>query len=137
MSVSSLVRGVHHVAVQTACLDLSIKFYTELFEAELVVRRPFKRREMAWLRWGNLRLELFSVRSGEQLSGWDDCIPGPVHLAFEVENLNVFLDRAKRLGFGFHPSHPEPFVPPVSGASPIAYLLGPDGEEVEVREPGD
>jgi hypothetical protein len=40
-------------------------------------------------------------------------------------------------GARFHPSHPEPFLPPVPGASKIAYLLGPDGEEVEIRDRDD
>ena len=126
---------IHHVALQTANFDQAIKFYTELFGAELLVRRPFKRREMAWLKIGGIQLELFCVRAGERLIDWNDFLPGPVHLAFEVDNLDDFLDRAKTLGALLHPSHPEPFTPPVSGAGRIAYLLGPDGEEVEVREP--
>ena len=64
-----------------------------------------------------------------------DFVPGPVHLCFEVADLDHFLDRAKSLGAQLHPSHPEPFTPPVPEAGRIAYLLGPDGEEVEVREP--
>jgi catechol 2,3-dioxygenase-like lactoylglutathione lyase family enzyme len=128
---------LHHVAVQTAHFDQSLQFYTEILGAELLVRRPFKRREMAWLKVGDVSLELFSTRSGEadRLQQWTDYIPGPVHLAFEVDDLNVFLDRAIKLGIRLHPSHSEPFTPPVPGAGRIAYLLGPDGEEVEVREP--
>jgi catechol 2,3-dioxygenase-like lactoylglutathione lyase family enzyme len=125
---------IHHVALQTAHFEQAIKFYTELFGAELVVRRPFKRREMAWLRIGGIQLELFSARTGEQLIDWNDFLPGPVHLAFEVNDLEGFLHRAKTLGAQLHPSHPAPFTPPVPGAGRIAYLLGPDGEEVEVRE---
>ena len=41
-----------------------------------------------------------------------------------------------RRGARFHPSHPRPFTPPIAGARPIAYLLGQDGEEVEVRAGG-
>lgn len=128
---------LHHVAVQTAHFDQSLRFYTELLGAELLVRRPFKRREMAWLKAGEVSIELFSVRTGEAdlLQSWTDYIPGPVHLAFEVDDINTFLDRAQNLGARLHPSHPDPFIPPVPGAGRIAYLLGPDGEEVEVREP--
>lgn len=129
------VSRLHHVALQSAHLDQAVRFYTELFGAELLSRRPFKRREMAWLRIGDLKLELFSARAGERLNKWSDFIPGPVHLAFEVADLDAFLERVKSLGAHLHPSHPEPFTPPVPGAGRIAYLLGPDGEEVEVREP--
>lgn len=128
---------LHHVAVQTAHFDQSLQFYTVLLGAELLVRRPFKRREMAWLKVGEISIELFSTRSSEEelLQQWTDYIPGPVHLAFEVEDLNAFLERATKFGARLHPSHPEPFTPPVPGAGRIAYLLGPDGEEVEIREP--
>ena len=126
---------VHHVALQTVHLDQTVRFYIELFDAQLLSRRPFKRREMAWLKIGDMKLELFSARTGESLNDWNDFIPGPVHLAFEVADLDTFLNRAKSLGAQLHPSHPEPFTPPVPGAGRIAYLLGPDGEEVEVREP--
>ena len=130
-----MIPRIHHVALQTAHLDEALRFYTELFGAQLLVRRPFKRREMAWLKMGDIQLELFSVRAGERLIDWNDFLPGPVHLAFEVENLEDFLNRAKAVGAVLHPSHPEPFTPPAAGAGRIAYLLGPDGEEVEVREP--
>jgi glyoxylase I family protein len=115
---------IHHVALQTAQFDQSIKFYTEILGAELLERRPFKRREMAWLRAGDTRLEWLSVRRGETLSPWSDVQPGPVHLVFEVPNLNEFLTRAPEMGASFHPSHPEPFTPPVPGAGRMAYLLG-------------
>ena len=128
---------LHHVAVQTAHFEQSLRFYIELLGAELLVRRPFKRREMAWLKVGDVRLELFSTRSGEgeRLQDWNDYIPGPVHLAIEVDDLDRFLQRAQEQGARFHPSHQEPFIPPAPGAGRIAYLLGPDGEEVEIREP--
>jgi catechol 2,3-dioxygenase-like lactoylglutathione lyase family enzyme len=126
---------IHHVALQAAQFDQSIKFYTEILGAERLERPPFKRREMAWRRIGTPRLELFSARHEKALSLWSDFQPGPVHLAFEVPNLNAFLTRALEREATFHPSQPEPFTPPVPGAGRMAYLLGPDGEEVEIREP--
>jgi glyoxylase I family protein len=125
--------SVHHVALQTNDLDKSIHFYTQIIGAELVSRRPFKRRELAWMKLGPLRFEVFSKRAGETLEEWRDFYVGPVHLAFLVENLDEFLAHALENGARFHPSHPEPFIPPAAGATRIAYLLGPDGEEVEIR----
>ncbi len=127
------VAGIHHVAVQTSDLDAALRFYVDLLGAELLERRPFKRREMAWLRAGSLRIELFSRRAGEELLPWDDRYSGPVHLSFMVEDVDAFLYAALARGARLHPSHPEPFVPPVAGAGKMAYLLGPDGEEVEIR----
>lgn len=125
---------VDHVALQTAHFDEAIEFYTRILGAELIERRPFKCRQMAWLRIGSVKLELFGAREGEALQPWSDFAVGPVHLALRVPNLDDFLKQALAAGARFHPSHPAPFTPPVPGARPIAYLLGPDGEEVEIRD---
>jgi catechol 2,3-dioxygenase-like lactoylglutathione lyase family enzyme len=127
------VRAIHHVAIQTSDLDRALAFYVDLLGAELLVRRPFKQREMAWLRIGSVQLELFSARRGQQLLPWSDDTSGPVHLALVVDDIDAFLAAALARGAKYHPSHPAPFVPPVPGAGKMAYLLGPDGEEVEIR----
>ena len=132
-----IVTSIHHIAIQTSDLDRALAFYVDLLGAELLVRRQFKSRQMAWLRVGHVQLELFSNRAGQSLKPWSDFYSGPVHLAFQVDDLDAFLQEAHALGARFHPSHPAPFVPPVPGAGKIAYLLGPDGEEVEIREAGD
>lgn len=125
--------SIDHVAVQTSDLDAAVHFYVDILGAELLERRKFKRRNMAWLRVGNAKIELFSKRDGEALQAWTDFYSGPVHIAFAVSDLDGFLSEALSKGASLHPSHPAPFVPPVEGASKIAYLLGPDGEEVEIR----
>jgi len=128
---------VDHIALQTSHFDAAIDFYVRILGAELLSRGRFKRREQAWLRIGEgenaVKLELFSRRDGETLAAWSDFTSGPVHLAFRVPNLDSFLMEAQAKGAVLHPSHPTPFTPPVAGAKPIAYLLGPDGEEVEIR----
>lgn len=127
-----------HIALQTSHFDAAVDFYTRILGAELLSRSRFKRREMAWLKLGvgeaAVKLELFSRRDGETLAPWSDFTSGPVHLALCVPNLEAFLTEALAKGATFHPSHPAPFTPPVAGARPIAYLLGPDGEEVEIRD---
>ena len=131
------ITAIDHVAVQTSDLDAALDFYMRILGAELIMRGKFKRREMAWLRVGVVKIELFSQRAGESLRPWNDFASGPVHMAFLVPNLDAFLREALAKGARFHPSHPAPFVPPVEGASKIVYLLGPDGEEVELRDSND
>lgn len=130
---SDAARGIHHVAVQTSDLERALTFYARVMGATILQRASFKRRETAWLRSGSMIIELFSKRQGEQLQPWTDFYSGPVHLAFAVDDLAAFLSHAQSHGVTFHPSHPNVFVPPVPNAPQIAYLLGPDGEEVEVR----
>lgn len=129
---------IDHIALQTSHFDAAIDFYVRILGAELLSRGRFKRREAAWLRIGEggstVKLELFSRRDGDTLAPWTDFTSGPVHLALRVPNLDAFLVEALAKGATFHPSHPTPFTPPVAGARRIAYLLGPDGEEVEIRD---
>ncbi|MCE9605694.1 MAG: VOC family protein [Planctomycetia bacterium] len=130
--------AIDHIALQTSHFEAAIDFYVRILGAELLQQGRFKRRLAAWLKIGTgdnaVKLELFSVRDGEALAPWSDFTSGPVHLALRVPDLNAFLIEARAKGAVLHPSHPEPFTPPVAGARPIAYLLGPDGEEVEIRD---
>lgn len=128
-----MVQTIHHIAIQTNDIDKSIHFYKEILGAELLEKKRFKKRHMAWLKVGEVKLEVFSKRKGEILEKWNDFYSGPVHVAFSVHDIDAFLENAVKNGAQFHPSHPQPFVPPVPGANKIAYLLGPDGEEVEIR----
>ena len=130
---SPKVLAVHHVALQTSDIDAAIRFYVDVLGGLLVERNKFKRREMAWISLAGLRIELFSKREGEKLQPWSDYYSGPVHLALLVPDLDTFVEHAKSKGVGLHPSHPTVFAPPVEVPVRIAYLLGPDGEEVEIR----
>ena len=133
----SKVAAIHHVAIQTDDIEKALHFYVDILGAEVIKRNRFKKREMAWLRAGGTTIELFSKREGDELSAWHDRQAGPIHIAFVVEDLDSFLESALSKGARFHHSKPEPFVPPVPGAQKIAYLLGPDGEEVEIRNLSD
>jgi glyoxylase I family protein len=131
------VIAIHHVAIQTDDIERALHFYVDILGAEVIKRNKFKKRQMAWLRVGAMTIELFSKRDGDQLSVWHDRQAGPIHIAFAVEDLDIFLESALSKGAQFHSSKPEPFIPPVPGAQKIAYLSGPDGEEVEIRNLSD
>jgi predicted dehydrogenase/catechol 2,3-dioxygenase-like lactoylglutathione lyase family enzyme len=126
--------ALHHVAIQTQSFETAIDFYTRVLGIQLIERKTFKSRELAWLRLGNSMIELYSARRGEALSPWNDHNVGTVHFAIQVPNLDCYLSSVLSRGAEFHPSHPEPFCPPVRNARPIALLRGPDGEEIEVRD---
>lgn len=131
---SQLTLALDHVAIQTTNLDQALAFYVDGLGGNLTSRAPFKTREQAWVVLGGVKLEIYTVRQGEELLPWKDEYRGPVHLAFSVENLEAFLAEVARKGIFLHPSHPTPFRPPVPNPPLIAYLHGPDGEEVEIRE---
>lgn len=137
MSTNKVI-NIMHVAIQTSNIDQAISFYTKILGAELILPpTKFKRRYVAWLKVGSTKIELFSKRNSEVLDKWSDYYSGPIHIAFGVDNIDSFLEEAHSKGAKFHPSHPEPFIPPVKNAKKIAYLLGPDGEEVEIRSVND
>lgn len=128
------VKAIHHIAIQTSDIEKTINFYVKVLGCELVDKYPFKKRTMAWLKINETFIEVFSKRDDDQLMKWNDLYSGPVHISFIVENLEPFISQAIKLGAKLHPSHPEIFTPPVNGAKPLAYLLGPDGEEIEIKE---
>lgn len=124
---------VHHIAIQTGKFRESIIFYRNLGLIVLEEKR-FKKRELSWIDAGTVLIELYSKKDDEELDAWSDRYSGPVHLAFSVQNFPETIRELREKKIPFHPSHPEPFLPPVANAKWVAYLLGPDGEEVEIRE---
>lgn len=128
------VVGIHHIAIQTSDFKKSLNFYVDILGFKLLENKIFKKRKFAWIETNGIKIELYSKRNDEELIKWDDKFCGPVHLAFVVKDLNEFVNDILSKGYKLHPSHPQIFTPPVVGAKPIAYLYGPDGEEIEFRE---
>ncbi len=128
--------AMHHVAIQTADFCRAFWFYTELLGLS-VVKAPFDfnhKRTLAWLDAGGVLIELYSVKEGWQPEPYCDRRLGADHIAFEFADLQAILDKLTRNGFTILKG---PFLPPTGDPDQpcVAIVRGPDGEELELREP--
>lgn len=125
---------LHHVAIQTAHFDKAFHFYAEVLGMR-VIKQPyrFKERKLAWLDAGAILVELYSVKNGKEPQPYDTRRVGADHIAFEVDDLDQFL---QYLGENDVPILKPPFRPPSDDPDQpaIAFIAGVDGEEIEVRQ---
>ena len=116
---------VNHVSVNAKDLEASVRFYTELFGAELLATPNFGM-PVQWLGLGDTQLHLFE-RDQEPLSNH--------HFAVEVDELEPVYRKAEQLdafdsrGFGHH-------LFELPGDCAQLYLRDPAGNLVEIDTPG-
>lgn len=122
-----------HTSITVRDLDASIRFYTEVLGLEFERRRPIpeNRAEIAFVRdpQSGARVELThwtektAIDAGEQLD----------HLAFQTDDLDAFLARARAQGVRVAK---EPFSLR-GGSGRLAFVLDPDDVWIELIEPKD
>jgi glyoxylase I family protein len=126
---------LHHVAVQTKNFDAAFKFYTKLLGLR-IVKEPYRfkgKRTLAFLDAGGILIELYGVKDGTEPQPYDERRIGADHIAFEVANLDGFLESLKEQNTKVLK---EPFLPPTNDPNQtrVAFIEGVDGEEIELRE---
>jgi lactoylglutathione lyase len=119
-----------HTSITVRDMDESLRFYTEVLGLEFERRRPIPENhaEIAFVRdpLSGARVELTHwdgkdrFEAGEQLD----------HLAFEVDDLDAFLERARRLGTRVAK---EPFRL-AGGSGRLAFLFDPNDVWIELIE---
>lgn len=128
---NEVIKGMrfHHVALRTTCLERSVEFYRALGMKE-IVRWGEGMYEIVMLDVGDGgRFELFANR------GVDYPAEGRFqHFAFGVEDVVAAYEKA--LSIGAKPLTPPKTVPledarPERMAIQVAFVLGPDGEQLE------
>lgn len=96
----------HHTGVTVSDLDRSIRFYTELFGCRVETRFSVEgpalgdvvgsdgvSAQFAHLRSGDTRIELVEYDPAGRATGSQSLpAPGATHLAFDVEDVDAFLD---------------------------------------------
>lgn len=122
---------IHHIAVQTADLERSIRFYGEILGLVRVKEeRSPKGRKIVWFDSGTGRIELYSGKPGQPLNEtWSPNAVGPISIGFRVGNLE---EAVRRLVAANVPLIKTPYEP-VPGER-AAMIQGPDGEEIVLLE---
>lgn len=96
----------HHGGVSVPNLDEAIKWYHDVFGFEVEARFPIPAVpcEVAMMRNGNLRMELFEVENGKPLPeerrtpDLDLRTHGNKHVSFATENVDTFAEELKKRG---------------------------------------
>lgn len=122
---------IHHIAIQTADLERSVRFYGEILGlARVKEERSPKGRKIIWFDSGTGRIELYSGKPGQVLSkSWSPNTVGPISIGFRVNNLEAAVRYLKEADV---PVIKAPYEP-VPGER-AAMIQGPDGEEIVLLE---
>lgn len=141
-----MIRGVHHIGVNTANFDAMIDFYRRAFGFEpvgeefswkdnafidSVIGVPGSAARTATLRAGNIYLELFEytappAREGQPLRPHDR---GYTHFALDVTDIEADQKRLLEAGMTF-----ARIVPDGLGGIRAVYGKDPDGNIIEIQQ---
>ena len=128
--------GIHHVGVAVPDLDEAVATWERLFGAELEVRAKFAEHgvELAMLRIGEGRVELLTGLGPDTPVGQflENRGPGMHHVAFEVDDVAVELERLAVAGAELIDQRPRPglegrdiaFVHPDTTGGVLTELVG-------------
>lgn len=129
---------LHHVCIQTSDFQRAFQFYTEALGLG-IIKAPFLYKEKKWIAWlsaGPMIIELNGIEKGkeDQAQPYTSYGMGPSHVAFMVEDLDVLIERL--VGHQVRVVK-APFLPPTGdpGQPRVAFIEGPDGDHIELREP--
>lgn len=122
---------MHHIAIQTADLERSARFYGEILGlARIKEEQSLKGRKIIWFDSGTGRIELYSGKPGQVLDkSWNADTVGPLSIGFQVNN----LEEAVRHLIEADVRVIKPPYEPVPGER-AAMIQGPDGEEIVLLE---
>ncbi|MGM7702527.1 VOC family protein [Pseudalkalibacillus sp. Hm43] len=111
--------NMHHLGIETQRLDESIEFYKKFgFEVESIMELLGEK--LVFLKLGVFQLELVLVEESLKLSN-------NKHIAFEVEDLDVFLEEHAELNVSEGPYQ-------LDNGWKNVFILGPSGESIELLQ---
>jgi lactoylglutathione lyase len=120
-----IVAGLHHAGVHVSNLDGSARFYQAVFGFSIAERLRLGSEQLMFLRSAGARLELIADGRRDRQNGAID------HIAFEVEDLDIWLSRLRQHGVRLLDEAP---VEAPQLKARILFCLGPDGERIELFE---
>ncbi|MCR6631333.1 MAG: VOC family protein [Magnetospirillum sp.] len=126
-----MIKKLEHIGVYVNDMDESIRFYTEVLGLNLAARRRLDNGvELSFLSFPDqpqTEIELI----GRGTEGMPD--NGIVHhIAFTVTEIEAELERLRSLGIRLLDEEPRTIL----GGTKIAFFFGPNGERLELFQPG-
>lgn len=129
----------HHAGISVPNLDSSIAWYSEMLGFELVGRDylPPAKAKLAFLRRGDLRVELFEVDGAAPLPedrrdpDKDVGTHGNKHFCFAVKNVRATVEELKRRGVDIV------FVKDVNPTMTVSYIRDNAGNLIELAQQPD
>ncbi|MBN1618481.1 VOC family protein [Candidatus Dojkabacteria bacterium] len=130
-----MITHVDHISIQTNDFDYAFKFYHHILGFQ-IVKQPFsfKTRRLCYLNAGNINIELYSTKSNDKPAiEYVENRGGLDHIAFIVENIDNTVEQLRKKGIKIIKA---PFYPPTDDRNQprIAFIEGPDKQEIEIRE---
>lgn len=130
-----MITCVDHISIQTNDFDYAFDFYHHVLGFK-IVKQPFhfKTRRLCYLNAGNINIELYSIKPDNKPAIEYTAHRGGLdHIAFTVENVEEEVERLKQKGVKIIKA---PFYPQTNdnNRSQIAFIEGPDKQEIEIRE---
>jgi len=105
-----MIREVYHVAYLTDDIEAAKAFYTNAFDAEIVLESasPDTGSKMAFIRLGGTQIELIEPADKARLEGRTGLVLD--HIGYVVDSINAEMERLAAKGIGF--ASPAPKISP-------------------------
>jgi catechol 2,3-dioxygenase-like lactoylglutathione lyase family enzyme len=129
-----MITRVDHISIQTENFEKALEFYRILLGFNIVINPyDFKDRKLCYLDAKTIKIELYSIKSGScSNSRYSTNRLGLDHIAFATENLTDLIERLSSQGVRI--IKPPFSLTTAAGRSLLAFVEGPDGQEIELRQ---
>ena len=125
------VTGIHHLCVNTPDIEISLRFYQDVFGFHLLGRETCAFGEYAMLRLGISNLELIQPNiPAEDSFGNRGSL---AHFGLQVEGIDSVFADLKEKGVSFTSEEVEDYPEPMGGLRAVS-LLGPSQEAINLYE---
>ena len=128
------ITGPAHIALMTADIDASIKFYEALGGETYdhgIVQKPKGQSKLAMVRIHGYDIELV-----QPVTGLEGVSPKGTwaHLAFVVDDLEAAIEEVRALGVDTFLTAQKTVLPELFGGLQNIFFTGPSGEEIELLQ---
>lgn len=128
------VCGLHHIAVQTRDLDVSLRLYRDVLGMEVVTEVEPMGRKIILLDMGDGGcIELFAPSADPAVPASPGANSPFMHIALTTSDTRAVLERVRRAGYEVTRELTESGLGDLKAT--IAFFKGPDDEVIELWQP--